>query len=79
MIELTTGKNIAPNRGGRLRSLILTPFVRRRTERDRVVEVEPARLQQAVDGLEIRRVMATPKCSNMPTEASFSKLPSISE
>src|SRR5262249_26112872 len=60
MIELATRKNIAPYRGGRLGLLPAMPLIRGRAEGDRMMKVEPARLQPLVDGLEICRVIRDP-------------------
>src|SRR5262249_61125997 len=60
VVELATRKNVAPYRSGRLRLLFARALVRGRPERDGMMKVEPARLQQPVDGLEIRRVIRHP-------------------
>ena len=58
MIELAARKNVARRpRSAAWDFFLVQALVRRRAERDRVMKVEPARLQQAVDGLEIGGVI----------------------
>src|ERR1700760_1535932 len=59
MIQFAARENIAANRG---RSRSVTPAAAKtletfRTQRDRVMKVQAARLEQAINGLEIGRIV----------------------